>query len=240
MLLFYQRGRTGAGIPSQEVRPSQGRRLDPSRSSEGNSLCPGHSRGCVRSGFDRAAGSCRGSGQSTPIFDNRDWFWSRQPTALLRFLGCRILPGVTRWLGTSFSLDLKRRCDRRETGAFVRQSYVLRYAHHRRWAGNRRIAARFAAAKLRGEQFPPPPRETAIGTLLAHITGSAMAEAFQPINVNYRLIPPMEVRVSKTDCRKAHIDRARTVFSLWLDERNQEDRTPKTSDRRALLISRLV
>src|SRR5437762_3118517 len=42
------------------------------------------------------------------------------------------------------------------------------------------LAARFAAAELRGEILPPPPPETALGALLAHITGAANAETFQP------------------------------------------------------------
>ncbi|MEA3080236.1 MAG: methylenetetrahydrofolate--tRNA-(uracil-5-)-methyltransferase, partial [Sphingomonadales bacterium] len=38
------------------------------------------------------------------------------------------------------------------------------------------LAARFAAAELRGETIPAPPPETALGALLGHITGGADAE----------------------------------------------------------------
>ena len=49
------------------------------------------------------------------------------------------------------------------------------------------IAARFAAAEAKGETLAPPPPETAIGALLAHITGGADADNFQPMNVNFGL-----------------------------------------------------
>ena len=51
------------------------------------------------------------------------------------------------------------------------------------------LAARFAAAELRDDRLPPPPPETALGALLAHITGGADAESFQPMNVNFGLMP---------------------------------------------------
>src|SRR5438094_6906916 len=56
------------------------------------------------------------------------------------------------------------------------------------------LAARFAAAELRGETLPAPPPETALGALLAHITGGAEAETFQPMNVNFGLMPPVAGR----------------------------------------------
>ena len=52
------------------------------------------------------------------------------------------------------------------------------------------IAARFAAAELRGEPLRAPPPETAIGALLAHITGGADADTYQPMNINFGLMPP--------------------------------------------------
>src|SRR5207302_4820027 len=53
------------------------------------------------------------------------------------------------------------------------------------------LAARFAAADLSGETRSSPPPETALGALLAHITGGAEAETFQPMNVNFGLMPPL-------------------------------------------------
>ena len=55
------------------------------------------------------------------------------------------------------------------------------------------MAGRFAAAEALGQALAPPPPETAHGALLAHITGGASAETFQPMNVNFGLfLPPPE------------------------------------------------
>ena len=51
------------------------------------------------------------------------------------------------------------------------------------------LAGRMAAAGMRGGGFAPPPPETAHGALLAHITGGANADSFQPMNVNFGLFP---------------------------------------------------
>jgi methylenetetrahydrofolate--tRNA-(uracil-5-)-methyltransferase len=60
------------------------------------------------------------------------------------------------------------------------------------------ITGRFAAAERLGEAIAPPPVTTALGALVAHITGGHLAEeagggrTFQPMNVNYGLFPPIE------------------------------------------------
>lgn len=51
------------------------------------------------------------------------------------------------------------------------------------------LAGRFAAAERLNAQTASPPRTTALGALLAHITGDADAKTFQPMNVNYGLLP---------------------------------------------------
>jgi len=55
------------------------------------------------------------------------------------------------------------------------------------------LAGRFAAAERQGRAVTPPPRTTALGALLAHITGDANAATFQPMNVNFGLFPEPEV-----------------------------------------------
>jgi len=79
------------------------------------------------------------------------------------------------------------------------------------------IAARFAAAEHCGEKLTSPPVETALGALLGHITGGADAETFQPMNVNFGLMPPPPGRAKKADRKKAYTDRARTAFADWLE-----------------------
>jgi methylenetetrahydrofolate--tRNA-(uracil-5-)-methyltransferase len=78
------------------------------------------------------------------------------------------------------------------------------------------LAARFAAAGLNGDTLLPPPPDTALGALLAHITGGADAETFQPMNVNFGLMPPLTERARKADRKKAYTDRARAALAEWL------------------------
>jgi methylenetetrahydrofolate--tRNA-(uracil-5-)-methyltransferase len=80
------------------------------------------------------------------------------------------------------------------------------------------LAARFAAAELLGETLASPPPETALGALLSHITGGADAETFQPMNVNFGLMPPIEGRARKADRKKAYTDRARAALATWLEQ----------------------
>jgi methylenetetrahydrofolate--tRNA-(uracil-5-)-methyltransferase len=81
------------------------------------------------------------------------------------------------------------------------------------------LAARFATAELRGDAVPSPPVETALGALLAHITGGAEAETFQPMNVNFGLMPPLPGRWKRTDRKKGYTDRARAALAEWLEQR---------------------
>ena len=71
---------------------------------------------------------------------------------------------------------------------------------------------------LGGEELARPPVETALGALLNHITGGADAETFQPMNVNFGLMPPPPGRAKKADRKKAYTERARAAFSQWLHE----------------------
>lgn len=61
-------------------------------------------------------------------------------------------------------------------------------------AGVGLMAGRFAAAERLGKALSAPPATTALGAILAHITGGAMAETFQPMNVNFGLFPPIDAR----------------------------------------------
>lgn len=80
------------------------------------------------------------------------------------------------------------------------------------------LAGRFAAEDLHGTASPLPPKETAFGALLAHITGDANPETFQPMNVNHGLFPPLEKRYGKKDRKQAYADRALIAFDRWLEE----------------------
>ncbi|WP_288410571.1 methylenetetrahydrofolate--tRNA-(uracil(54)-C(5))-methyltransferase (FADH(2)-oxidizing) TrmFO [uncultured Sphingomonas sp.] len=77
------------------------------------------------------------------------------------------------------------------------------------------MAGRFAAAELAGKELTPPPVETALGALLHHITGAAVAETYQPMNVNFGLMPPIPGRTKKADRKKMYTARARDAFGEW-------------------------
>jgi methylenetetrahydrofolate--tRNA-(uracil-5-)-methyltransferase len=92
------------------------------------------------------------------------------------------------------------------------------------------LAGRFAAAERQGRMVAPPPRTTALGALLAHITGDADASTFQPMNVNFGLFPEPEVPrdengkpprgKAKAPARKrAYTSRALSDLEGWLSPR---------------------
>ena len=89
------------------------------------------------------------------------------------------------------------------------------------------LAGRFAAAEALGTHQAPPPRDTALGALLAHVTGEAEAKSFQPMNVNFGLFPPLERRVKKKERPPAYTSRARTSLESWL--RNSVEPTQRAS-----------
>lgn len=77
------------------------------------------------------------------------------------------------------------------------------------------LAGRFAAAELQGRTLEAPPRETALGALLSHITGEAEAETYQPMNVNFGLFPPIPGKTKKADRKKMYTGRAREALAGW-------------------------
>ncbi len=74
------------------------------------------------------------------------------------------------------------------------------------------LVGRFAAAARLGQTMQPPPRTTAMGALLAHITGAASAETFQPMNVNFGLFPPITTGPGGRERKKAYTARAESGF----------------------------
>ncbi|MFM9978596.1 MAG: methylenetetrahydrofolate--tRNA-(uracil(54)-C(5))-methyltransferase (FADH(2)-oxidizing) TrmFO [Sphingomonadaceae bacterium] len=76
------------------------------------------------------------------------------------------------------------------------------------------IAGRFAADAA----LTPPPPTTALGALLAHITGGAEASSYQPMNVNFGLFPPLDLegKSKKAERKRLYTDRARRDLAAWL------------------------
>ncbi len=88
------------------------------------------------------------------------------------------------------------------------------------------LAGRFAAAERLGTALPRPPATTALGALLAHVTGGADARSFQPMNCNFGLFPPLaenpEPRKKlRGDDRKRQLSaRALADLDAWLGTRD--------------------
>lgn len=79
------------------------------------------------------------------------------------------------------------------------------------------LAGRFAAAEIAGNAPVLPPRDTALGALLSHITGEAMADSFQPMNINFGLFQPLAQRLKKKERRPAMSKRALEALDEWLE-----------------------
>jgi methylenetetrahydrofolate--tRNA-(uracil-5-)-methyltransferase len=71
--------------------------------------------------------------------------------------------------------------------------------------------------KLQDKTFSPPPRESALGSLMEAITDPTRAEHFQPTNINFALFPPLAERERDKETRKKkQIALARASFEAWI------------------------
>jgi methylenetetrahydrofolate--tRNA-(uracil-5-)-methyltransferase len=80
------------------------------------------------------------------------------------------------------------------------------------------LAGLMIAAELAGRDWTAPPRTSALGALLSHITGDAVAETYQPMNVNFGLFPPPDPETKKKQRKEAYTARAKADVALWLPE----------------------
>lgn len=88
------------------------------------------------------------------------------------------------------------------------------------------LAGRYAAAEVLGLPLAQPPATTALGALAGHITGGAVAETYQPMNVNFGLFPSLSTEESRhpngrklkgRDRKRAYTLRAERDFAAWLE-----------------------
>ncbi len=77
------------------------------------------------------------------------------------------------------------------------------------------LSGLMTAAQVAGRDWQAPPRTTAMGALLAHITGDAEAESYQPMNVNFGLFPPLH-DIRKKQRKEAYTTRAKEDLAGWL------------------------
>jgi len=79
------------------------------------------------------------------------------------------------------------------------------------------LAGRFASQELLGNAIVRPPKTTALGALLAHITGGADAKTFQPMNINFGLLPEPPPRTRGKERKRVQSERALIDLATWLD-----------------------
>jgi methylenetetrahydrofolate--tRNA-(uracil-5-)-methyltransferase len=82
------------------------------------------------------------------------------------------------------------------------------------------LAGRYAAALARGEQPEPAPRGTAHGSLMHYIT-HAEAKRFQPANITFDLLLPLEEELrrkirDKKERHRIQCERALDAWRTWM------------------------
>lgn len=95
------------------------------------------------------------------------------------------------------------------------------------------MAGRFLAAETLGQEITSPPIVTGFGALINHITGGhiegvGQAKTFQPMNVNFGIMPPLEEKKHVVDGKRVKIKRkfrkpikakrALDALAQWLEQ----------------------
>ncbi|MFM8755396.1 MAG: methylenetetrahydrofolate--tRNA-(uracil(54)-C(5))-methyltransferase (FADH(2)-oxidizing) TrmFO [Phenylobacterium sp.] len=95
------------------------------------------------------------------------------------------------------------------------------------------VAGRLAAAERLGRPLEAPPGTTAMGALVNHITGGHLdggRGSFQPMNINYGLMPPVETPKRDADGRRLGAKVRSKGRKLAMGERALEDLAVWASD----------
>ena len=79
------------------------------------------------------------------------------------------------------------------------------------------LAGLNAACQLQSRPLITPPRATALGALIHHLTNTATKD-FQPMNVNFGLFPPLPTRTPKKLRGAAYAARALKELEEWIEE----------------------
>ena len=91
------------------------------------------------------------------------------------------------------------------------------------------LAGRLAAAERLGRRLSPPPATTALGALVAHITGGHLEKidagprSFQPMNVNFGLFPPLTEAVKAPDGKRLRGPEKARAKKMALSARAERD-----------------
>ncbi|MDY4842375.1 MAG: methylenetetrahydrofolate--tRNA-(uracil(54)-C(5))-methyltransferase (FADH(2)-oxidizing) TrmFO [Alphaproteobacteria bacterium] len=88
------------------------------------------------------------------------------------------------------------------------------------------LAGYFAACRLQGKEPVLPPRTTAFGAMLAHLTDDTNSEDYQPMNINFGIFPTISGEMTANgkfrklkglDRKKAYTRRALADIIPWLE-----------------------
>ena len=80
------------------------------------------------------------------------------------------------------------------------------------------IASKGIACLLTGKEFSPLPTETAFGALLEYAT-SEQTKNYQPMHVNFGIMPPLEVRIkNKKERYAAYASRGKEAMERYLKD----------------------
>jgi methylenetetrahydrofolate--tRNA-(uracil-5-)-methyltransferase len=71
-----------------------------------------------------------------------------------------------------------------------------------------------ATRSLTGQEVVLPPKTTAMGALVGHIT-NLFARDYQPMNINFGLFPPLATRGRKRERRRLMTERALQDLENW-------------------------
>lgn len=78
------------------------------------------------------------------------------------------------------------------------------------------LAGIFAHLEINDQEIITPPDFTALGSLLNHITGGAESSTFQPMNINFGLVPPLEQKIKgKKERYSKYSARALESLDSW-------------------------
>ncbi|MCE2993922.1 MAG: methylenetetrahydrofolate--tRNA-(uracil(54)-C(5))-methyltransferase (FADH(2)-oxidizing) TrmFO [Candidatus Jidaibacter sp.] len=77
------------------------------------------------------------------------------------------------------------------------------------------ITGMMTAFEYKNASFPILPKESALGSLHAHITENANSDTFQPMNINYGLFPELNNKLRGDDKKSALSHRALSAIDTW-------------------------
>jgi len=79
------------------------------------------------------------------------------------------------------------------------------------------LAGMHAAAFANGDEPLPPPRASALGSL-THYVAHADAKNFQPANITFDLLPPLETKIrDRKERHRRQCELALREFDLWME-----------------------